>query len=107
MRVSPRFATALLLPLLFVAQDDAQAGMYKCPRGGGFEYTDRPCNGDPGANQFKPRQPLNVVGSETLTGRKAEVKDQRPAWLKGPDPIGDCKRKGGTIDPELRACMLP
>ena len=96
---------AVCLGLLLPAA--AHAAMYKCPRGGGFEYTDQPCGRDPSAHQFRPRQPLNTVSSESLTGRKAEPADSRPAWLRGPDPIGDCKRKGGEIDKEMRACRLP
>jgi hypothetical protein len=33
--------------------------------------------------------------------------DGRPDWLKPIDPIGDCKRRGGVIDRDLRACRLP
>lgn len=93
---------------LIVVSTAAHATMYKCVDGAGRTvYSDQPCNNNPSASQWKPKQPLNVVSSESLTGRKAEPADKRPAWLKPIDPVGDCKKKGGKIDPELRACMLP
>lgn len=86
-----------------------KAEMYKCANANGQTvYADKPCNGDPKAKPWVPKQPLNVVKSESLTGgQKKAAADSRPSWLKPIDPIGDCKRKGGKIDPELRACMLP
>lgn len=108
----PRVVRALLAATTVVSclalAEPAQAATYKCVGASGrTEYADHPCNGDPGARPWQPKRPINVLGSEAFTGRKAEPADRRPAWLKGPDPIGDCKRKGGTIDPELRACVLP
>lgn len=82
--------------------------MYKCTDASGkIAYADKPCAGNPKAAPWKPKEPLNVVSSESLTGRKAEAKDNRPGWLKPIDPVGDCKKKGGKIDPELRACIIP
>ncbi len=86
----------------------AHAALYKCTGADGrTEYTDAPCRNDPKATPWRPRQPLNVVPSESLTGQPKGPADVRPAWLKPPDPIGDCKRRGGTFDPEFRACRLP
>lgn len=110
-RVCRRAPAALLACGLALVACQANAELYKCAGANGrVEYTDRPCKGDPNAVPWRPRQPLNVVDSATLTGRSKESKgskDARPAWLKGPDPVGDCKRRGGTIDPEMRACRLP
>lgn len=98
---------AIVVQLAFFAST-APAGMYKCPRpGGGVEYTDAPCGANPGAHQWRPRHALNVVTSESLTGRKATPKDARPGWFKPLDPIGDCRRAGGEFDPEFRACKMP
>lgn len=95
---------AALLPL------DAAAAMFKCRApGGGVEYSDKPCNGDPKAKPFVPK-PLNTVSSESLTGRKAEPppeKDVRPEWLRPLNPIEDCRKKGGEFDKEFRACKMP
>jgi hypothetical protein len=106
-------ASTLLISLAFTAllsfTSTLKAEMYKCSDSSGKTvYTDQPCNGNPNAKPWKPKQPLNVVSSESLTGaRKTEAADKRPGWLKPIDPVGDCKRKGGKIDPEFRACMLP
>ncbi len=111
---APRRQAALRLAVASLSMlaigNTASAAMFKCQAPDGrTEYQDRPCKGDPKAVEWKPKQPLNVVSSESLTGRPKEAseKDTRPAWLRGPDPVGDCKRKGGTIDKELRACRLP
>jgi Domain of unknown function (DUF4124) len=128
-----RATTSLIVSIACTAMlsytGTAKAAMYKCIDAGGRTiYTDHACNGDPKAKTWQPKQPLNVVKSETLTGVRSEVAtdqrpawlkpsgdaakspasgDKRPSWLKPMDPIGDCKRKGGTIDPEFRACRLP
>lgn len=104
-RARLRLACALVV---LCAAGEAAATMYKCQMPDGrTEYSDRPCKGSPNAPEWRPKQPLNVVSSETLTGRPKPIKDNRPEWLKGPDPIGDCQRRGGTFDPEFRACRLP
>lgn len=106
-------SSTLLLSLAFTSllsfSPAAKAQMYKCTDASGkTAYADKPCSGNPNAKPWVPKQPLNVVSSESLTGaRKTEPADKRASWLKPIDPIGDCKRKGGKIDPEFRACMLP
>lgn len=100
--------SALIAIALLVVCGQAGAAMYKCPGPGGrIEYTDHPCDGNPKTQPWRPKQPLNVVTSESLTGKKAAPVDARPGWLKPIDPIGDCKRSGGTFDPEFRACKMP
>ena len=107
-----RTTSSLIVSVAFTAllsyTGSAKAAMYKCVAADGKTvYADHPCDGNANAKAWQPKQPLNVVKSETLTGTKAQPADKRPAWLKPLDPVGDCKRKGGKIDPELRACMLP
>jgi hypothetical protein len=90
----------------------AQAATYKCTRAGGkVEYTDQPCSADGGDKPWSPKQPLNVMSSQAMQGKGGEASpsapDKRPAWLKPISPVGDCKAKGGTFDPEFRACKLP
>jgi hypothetical protein len=41
-----------------------------------------------------------------MTGLPKKEVDNRPVWLKPIDPVGDCKAKGGTVDKELRACIV-
>lgn len=106
--------TSLLVSIAFTAllsyTGSAKAAMFKCTDGNGkTTYSDQPCAGDPNAKAWTPKQPLNVVRAETLTGRKdaPAAADKRPEWLRAPSPVGDCKKRGGKIDPELRACILP
>lgn len=81
--------------------------MYKCAGPNGrISYADRPC--PPGAGKpMRSRGSFTVIESGNLTGTRSRPGDTRPGWLKPIDPIGDCKRKGGRIDPELRACIIP
>lgn len=109
LRLNLRPALRLLAGFMtLTALGTAQAAMFKCTDASGkVVYADKPCGGDPKATAWQPKAPLNVVSSESLTGKKPQAKDNRPSWLKPLDPVGDCKKKGGKIDPELRACMLP
>ncbi|MEZ5653536.1 MAG: DUF4124 domain-containing protein [Burkholderiaceae bacterium] len=112
-RVARRTAATVLASLLTMAcLTPAHATMYKC-RGsdGRTTYGDEPCAN--GGGEWKPRTNITVLPSSSLTGSKnanageSATTDARPQWLKPIDPIGDCKRRGGKIDKELRACMLP
>lgn len=112
--IPPRMAAsaiAIATCAMFVSWSaPAHAAMYKC-RGadGRTTYSDQPCA--KGADTWKPRASITVMPAASLTGRaavgKAETGDKRPEWLRPLDPIGDCKRKGGRIDRELRACIVP
>jgi len=89
----------------------AQATMYKCKSADGRTiYGDEPCTNGGGA--WTPRNAITILPSSALTGNRAKSaasasNDGRPDWLKPIDPIGDCKRRGGQIDREMRACRLP
>lgn len=86
----------------------AQAELYKCrTRDGRVEFTDQKCPGATSAEPFRPRRELTVIESERFTGKPRTAAPGRPSWLKPLDPVGDCKAKGGRIDPELRACIVP
>ena len=111
-RLARRLATAALAWLLALSWlAPVHADMYKC-RGadGRTTYGDAPCPS--GGAAWKPRANVTVVPSSSLTGRRAgadksESLDGSSQSLKPIDPIGDCKRRGGRIDRELRACMVP
>jgi hypothetical protein len=85
----------------------SQAALYKCQIAGKTVYQDKECPGAKDSKPYTPRNPISTMSSEALTGQPKKEVDNRPAWLKPIDPIGDCKARGGTIDKELRACIVP
>jgi hypothetical protein len=85
----------------------SEAAMYKCQMGGKTVYQDKECPGVKDSKPYTPRNPISTMSSEAMTGQPKKQVDNRPAWLKPIDPIGDCKARGGTLDKELRACQLP
>jgi Domain of unknown function (DUF4124) len=89
----------------------ALAAPHKCVGSNGkVEYTDSPCKSG-STEKAITAKPVTVLKSESISGQPAQAKDTRPAWLKEAnetfDPIAKCKAKGGTIDKEFRACLLP
>ncbi len=109
MRLGASFATSLTLAaVLGTAAMPANAELYKCrTRDGRVEFTDQRCAGATSAEPFRPKRELTVIESRRFTGKPKEAAPGRPAWLKPLDPVGDCKAKGGRIDPEFRACIVP
>jgi Domain of unknown function (DUF4124) len=91
----------------------AQADIYKCVKDGKVEYANSPCEKDAKSVQLKGN--VTVLKKEAITGKTETTKAEPAAatgiaglpGIKPPDPIGDCKKKGGTFDPEFRACKLP
>jgi hypothetical protein len=108
---SSTFVKAIILISLSAAASFTTAAPHKCVAANGkIEYTDGPCrNGS--TERAITAKPVTVLKSESITGQPAQAKDTRPAWLKEAnetfDPIAKCKAKGGTIDKEFRACLLP
>jgi hypothetical protein len=110
-----RAGTALLRSSILLALSTV-AGLaipapHKCVGANGkVEYTDGPCK-QGSTEKAITAKPVTVLKSESVTGQPAQPKDTRPAWLKEAnetfDPIAKCKAKGGTIDKEFRACLLP
>jgi hypothetical protein len=102
---------------VILCSGDATAAPHKCVGAGGkVEYIDGPCKVGATEKPIKAK-PVTVMRSEDVSGKpkdaqeKEQANDHRPKWLKEAnqslDPIAQCKAKGGTIDKELRACMLP
>ncbi len=85
----------------------SQADLYKCTISGRVVYQDQACPGQADAKPYQFKAPLNTVTSQSLTGKAKEKPDNKPAWLKPLNPIEDCKAKGGTFNPEFRACQMP
>jgi Domain of unknown function (DUF4124) len=100
--------TAFLLVSSLVAAP-ANAEIYKCVVAGKTTYANEPCS--------KDAKPAALKGNVTVMERKhfvgqEKTKEGAPAGktalgIKVPNPVAECKAKGGTIDKELRACMLP
>jgi Domain of unknown function (DUF4124) len=94
----------------------ARADIYKCVKDGKVEYANSPCEKDAKSVQLKGN--VTVLKKEAITGKADPTKTEPTSAsgipslpslpnIKPPDPIGDCKKKGGTFDPEFRACKLP
>ena len=99
--------TAAVIAAMFVAKP-SHAQIYKCTKAGKVEYANSPCDKEAKPAQLKGN--VTVLGKEAFTGKKVEAKaDEKGAILgiKPLDPIGDCTKKGGKIDKELRACIIP
>jgi hypothetical protein len=101
------FAIALGFAAVFCAPKSVEAALYKCQVAGKTVYQDKECPGLKDSKPYTPKNPINTISSEAITGQPKKEVDNRPAWLKPIDPIGDCKAKGGTVDKELRACIVP
>ena len=93
-----------------VMATDVQAEVHKCQDATGkFQYSDRPCRG----SRPKPYDPpgLTTIEGSKLTGGRHDAKAPETGlrrWLpKAPDPVADCRARGGEIDRELRACLIP
>lgn len=111
-----RFHRARLSALCFgivsglVAATDVQAEVHKCQDANGrIHYSDQPCRG----SQARTYQPpaLTTIESDKLTGGRRDAPAPETGlrkWLpKAPDPVAECRARGGEIDRELRACRLP
>lgn len=93
------------------ATGGGNATVYKCQRGGRIEYTNTPCAADAKPAQLKgsvtslPKSAF--VGQEQAKGGAPSSERRTIFGITPPDPIADCKKKGGEYDREFRACKLP
>ena len=103
--------TVAMCAIGFASASHAQ--IYKCTKDGKVEYANSPC--DKEAKPVRLKGNVTVLGKEAFVGKKDELtKTDSKADGKGTilgikplDPIGDCTKKGGKIDKELRACIIP
>lgn len=96
--------------LLALGMPAAGATLHKCQISGGqIEYRNKPCESGRKALPMSADDRLSIISGESFRRREAPSQDKRPGWVKelAPDPIGACKARGGVIDRELRACMIP
>lgn len=89
----------------------SQAQVYKCTKDGKVEYSNSPCDKEAKPVQLKGN--VTVLNREAFIGKKDDPKTDAKADVKGSilgvkplDPVGDCTKKGGKIDKELRACII-
>jgi Domain of unknown function (DUF4124) len=102
-----QFSHCLACALLLGLAAPAHAALFKCQLAGKTVYQDAPCPGVKDSKPYTPKNPINTVSSESLTGQSKTAPDHRPSWAKPMDPIADCKAKGGQVDRELKACIVP
>ena len=99
-----RYCFASLIALTGSA---AHAEVYKCVIAGKTTYSSEPCSKDAKPATLKGN--VTVVESKHFTGAAKQEAPARKTVLgvKVPNPVADCKERGGTVDKELRACILP
>ena len=112
-----RHPTWIRLPALWigmvsglVAATEVHAEVHKCQDANGrIHYSDQPCRGQQ-ARVYRPPD-LTTIESDKLTGGRRDAAVPETGlrkWLpKAPDPVAECRARGGEIDLELRACRLP
>jgi hypothetical protein len=113
------FTVSALAALLLTAPINAQtkvsggAGgstLYKCTKNGKVEYSNSPC--DAKAQPAVLKGTVTSLNKEAFVGKaRAEAdpagKGKTILGVTPPNPIEECRKKGGKLDLELRACALP
>ena len=102
----PKLLLGIAFLLAAAAPGQSEAALYKCQIAGKTVFQDKECPGVKDSKPYTPRNPINTMSSTAMTGQPKKEVDNRPAWLKPIEPVGDCKAKGGTVDKELRACIV-
>ena len=107
-----KFITILIGACALLAATSSHAQMYKCTKDGKVEYSNSPCDKEAKPVQLKGN--VTVLNKEAFVGKKDDPKsDNKPdnkgsiLGIKPIDPIADCAKKGGKVDKELRACIIP
>jgi hypothetical protein len=108
-KLLPMFTLTVCLFASAMGSNPAKADIYKCVVAGKTTYANAPCSKDAKPATLKGN--VTVVEGKHFAGQD-KSKDGAPAGktalgIKVPNPVAECKAKGGTIDKELRACMLP
>jgi Domain of unknown function (DUF4124) len=89
-----------------LASAPASAEIYKCVIAGKTTYSNTPCSKDAKPAQLKGNV-TTIEGKHLAPKAKDEPTQRSVMGVKIPNPVAECKARGGTIDKELRACMLP
>ncbi len=105
-------AATLLLTLssLFSGATLAQAStVYKCTKNGKVEYSNAPC--DAAAKPAQLKGTVNSLPKDAFVGQKKASDDTKGGktilGITPPNPIEECRKKGGKLNLEFRACELP
>lgn len=82
--------------------------VYKCMKNGKVEYSNAPC--DVAAKPAKLKGTVNSMSKESFTGN-AKVEEAKGSktilGVTPPNPIEECRKKGGKLNLEFKACELP
>jgi Domain of unknown function (DUF4124) len=87
--------------------------VYKCTKNGKVEYSNAPC--DQAAQPAKLKGTVNSLPKEAFVGQNKTTKDAGKVTSGGktilgitpPNPIEECRKKGGKLNLEFKACELP
>lgn len=84
--------------------------LYKCTKNGKVEYSNSPC--DAKAQPAVLKGTVTTLNKEAFVGKAraqadANGKGKTILGITPPNPIEECRKKGGKLDLELRACALP
>jgi Domain of unknown function (DUF4124) len=99
-----------LAPTQALAQGNT---VYKCTKNGKVEYSNAPC--DQAAQPAKLKGTVNSLPKEAFVGQSKMAKDAGKDASGGktilgitpPNPIEECRKKGGKLNLEFKACELP
>jgi Domain of unknown function (DUF4124) len=99
-----------LAPTQVLAQGNT---VYKCTKTGKVEYSNAPC--DQAAQPAKLKGTVNSLPKEAFVGQGKTAKDAGKDASGGktilgitpPNPIEECRKKGGKLNLEFKACELP
>jgi Domain of unknown function (DUF4124) len=83
--------------------------VYKCTKNGRVEYSNAPC--DQAAKPAQLKGTVNSLPKEAFVGQNKTAKDagggKTILGITPPNPIEECRKKGGKLNLEFKACELP
>jgi hypothetical protein len=108
-------ATAACCITFIAPQAFAQGNtVYKCTKNGKVEYSNAPC--DQAAKPAQLKGTVNSMPKEVFVGQSKSTKDAATKeasagktilGITPPNPIEECRKKGGKLNLEFKACELP
>ncbi len=92
----------------FAGNACAQSTVYKCTKNGKVEYSNAPC--DTAAKPAQLKGTVTSMPKESFVGKAAAADPKTGKTILGitpPNPIEECRKKGGKLNLEFKACELP